>query len=110
MYHDAVLERLFGRVIAEYAELQFYAWDDQRGEVVGVGNAIPASWDGRTESLPDGGVDAVVEGRFAEDAPPPNVLCALQILIAPEYRGQALSSRMIQRMAEIGRDHGLDTL
>ena len=40
----------------------------------------------------------------------PNVLCALQILIAPEYRGQALSSRMIQRMAEIGRAHGLDTL
>jgi GNAT superfamily N-acetyltransferase len=38
------------------------------------------------------------------------VLCALQILIAPEYRGQALSGRMIQRMAEIGRAHGLDTL
>jgi hypothetical protein len=38
------------------------------------------------------------------------VLCALQILIAPECRGQGLSSRMIQRMAEIGRDHGLHTL
>src|SRR5262249_45647436 len=37
-------------------------------------------------------------------------LSALQILIAPEYRGQALSSRMISRMSEIGRDHGLDTL
>jgi GNAT superfamily N-acetyltransferase len=110
MYHDAVLERLFDRVISEYAEFQFYVWDDKREEVVGGGNAIPATWDGQAETLPDGGVDAVVEDRFADGAATPNVLCALQILIAPEYRGQALSSRMIQRMAEIGHAHGLDTL
>jgi GNAT superfamily N-acetyltransferase len=110
MYHDAVLERLFNRVIGEYAEFQFYVWDGEREEVVGGGNAIPAAWDGDTATLPDGGVDAVVEARFAEDAPTPNVLCALQILIAPELRAQGLSSRMIQRMAEIGRSHGLDTL
>ena len=110
MYHDAVLERLFGRVISDYPEFQFYAWDDEREEVVGVGNTLPATWDSRAETLPDDGIDAVVEGRFADDPPTPNVLCALQILIAPECRGQALSSRMIQRMAEIGREHGLDTL
>jgi len=110
MYHDAVMERLFGRVIAEYAEFNFYAWDDEREEVVGGGNAIPAAWDGDTATLPDGGIDAVVEARFAEETPAPTVLCALQILIAPEYRGQGLSTRMIERMAEIGRDHGLDTL
>lgn len=110
MYHDAVLERLFGRVISDYPEFQFYAWDDEREEVVGVGNTVPAAWDSRAETLPDDGIDAVVEGRFADDPPTPNVLCALQILIAPEYRGQALSSRMIQRMAEIGREHGLDML
>src|SRR5689334_17604739 len=108
MYHDAVLERLFGRVISDYAEFQFYAWDDEREEVVGVGNALPASWDGREETLPDDGIDAVVEARFSAEPPAANVLCALQILIAPEYRGQALSSRMIERMAEIGRERGLD--
>ena len=110
MYHDPVLERLFDRVIAEYAEFQFYAWDDEREEVVGGGNAIPAAWDRENATLPDGGVDAVVEARFADDPPTPNVLCALQILIAPELRAQGLSSRMIKRMAEIGRSHGLDTL
>lgn len=41
MYHDTVLNRLFGRVISEFAEFQYYAWDDEREEVVGVGNAIP---------------------------------------------------------------------
>jgi GNAT superfamily N-acetyltransferase len=110
LYHDPVLERLLGRVMGEYAEFQFYAWDGERDEVVGVGMAVPASWDGEPASLPDGGLDAVVEARFAEGAPEPSVLCALQILIAPELRGRSLSARMIRRMAEIGRDHGLETL
>jgi len=110
LYHAPVLERLFGRVISEYAEFQFYAWDDEREEVVGVGNALPAAWDGDDATLPDGGLDAVVEARFSDRPPTPTVLCAQQILIAPEFRGQALSSRMIGRMAEIGAEHGLDTL
>jgi GNAT superfamily N-acetyltransferase len=110
MYHDPVLNRLFGRVIDEYAELQFYAWDDEREEVVGAGNAIPAAWDGDAASLPDRGVDAVVEAGFADGAPRPTVLCALQIVIDPESRGRGLSRRMIERMGEIGRDHGLGTL
>jgi GNAT superfamily N-acetyltransferase len=110
MYHDTVLNELFGRVIGDFAEFQFYAWDDERNEVVGVGNAIPTAWDGDVATLPEGGVDAVVQAGFAEHAPAPTVLCALQILIAPDHRGQGLSSRMIERMAEIGRDHGLDTL
>jgi GNAT superfamily N-acetyltransferase len=110
LYHDPVLDRLLGRVIGDDAEFQFYAWDDEREAVVGVGMAVPACWDGDAASLPDGGLDAVVEARFVEGAPEPTVLCALQILIAPEYRGQALSARMIRRMGEIGRDHGLETL
>ena len=71
---------------------------------------MPTFWDGDVATLPEGGVDAVVEARFADGAAEPNVLCALQIVIAPEARAQGLSSRMIQRMAEIGRGHGLDTL
>jgi GNAT superfamily N-acetyltransferase len=104
------LKRLFGRVVAEYAEFLFYAWDDEREEVIGVGHAIPAAWDGDRASLPDGGFDAVIEARFAPAPPTPTVLCALGITIAPECRGRGLSRRIIERMAEIGRDHGLDTL
>jgi GNAT superfamily N-acetyltransferase len=110
LYHAPVAERLFSRVVSECAEFFFYAWDDERDEVVGAGHAMPATWDGDAATLPDGGLDAVMEARFADRAPTPNVLCAIQILIAPEYRGQGLSARMIRRMAEIGRSHGLDTL
>ena len=110
MNEGSVLKRLFGRVVAEYAEFLFYAWDDEREEVIGVGHAIPAAWDGDIASLPDGGFDAVLEARFAQEPPTPTVLCALGITIAPECRGQGLSRRMIERMAEIGRDHSLETL
>jgi GNAT superfamily N-acetyltransferase len=110
MYHDPVLNRLFRRVIDEYPELQFYAWDDEREKVVGAGNAIPAAWDGNPASLPDEGIDAVVEAGFAEGAAMPTVLCALQIVIDPDFRGQGLSRRMIERMGEIGRANGLETL
>ena len=46
--------------------------------------------DGDIASLPDGGIDAVAEARFAEGAPTPTVLCAHERLggvivgIAPE--------------------------
>ena len=52
LYHDPVLDRLFDRVIGEYADFHFYAWDDEREEVVGVGNAIPAAWDGTSRASP----------------------------------------------------------
>ena len=51
-----------------------------------------------------------MESRFTPEPLAPTVLCALGITIAREYRGQGLSRRMIERMAEIGRDHGLETL
>jgi hypothetical protein len=57
-----VVKRLFGRVVAEYAEFLFYAWDEEREEVIGVGHAIPAAWDGDTANLP-AGFDAVIEAR-----------------------------------------------
>jgi GNAT superfamily N-acetyltransferase len=110
MNEGSVLKRLFGRVVSEYSDFLYYAWDDERDEVIGVGHAIPTTWDGDTASLPDGGFDAVIESRFAPKPPPPTVLCALGITIAPEWRGRGLSRLMIERMALIGRAHGLDAL
>ena len=111
MNEGAVLKRLFGRVVAENAEFLFYGWGDERQEVIGVGHAIPAAWDGDIATLPDGGFDAVLEARFAPELSAPTVLCALGIHHRPpEYRGQGLSLvASIKRMAEIGRYHGLDT-
>ena len=110
MHHDPVGNTYFPRVRDEYPELQFFAWHDESNEVVAGGDAVPASWDDDPETLPDGGLDAVLEASFAEGAPEPNVLCALQIVIAGEHRGRGLSVRMIERMATLAREHGLTRL
>lgn len=110
MHHDPVANAFFGRVRDDYAHLQFFAWDDELGVVVAEGNAVPAAWDGRIETLPSGGLDAVLEASFAEGAPTPNVLCALQIVISSDYQGRGLSLRMIERMSELGRLHGFTSL
>ena len=110
MYHDPVVNELFMRGIRAAPELQFCAWDDERDEVVGQGNAVPVAWDGDVDTLPDRGIDAALETSLAENAPASNVLCALQIMVAPSRRGQGLSGRMIQRMHELGREQGFDRL
>jgi GNAT superfamily N-acetyltransferase len=110
MYHDPVANEFFMRAVRESPELQFYVWDDERDEVIGQGNAVPAFWDGDAHTLPDRGIDAALEARFAKDPPDPNALCALQIMVAPDRRGQGLSRRMVERMHQLGREHGLRTL
>jgi GNAT superfamily N-acetyltransferase len=110
MHHDPVGNVYFPRVRDEFAHLQFFAWDDESDVVVAEGNTIPVAWDGRTQSLPDRGLDAALESAFAEGAPQPNTLCALQIVIDTGYRGRGLSLQMIERMAELGRLHGLSSL
>jgi GNAT superfamily N-acetyltransferase len=110
MLNDPVCNRFFGRVRAELAHLQFFAWEEEADELVAEGNSMPAAWDGDPASLPDAGLDAVLEAGFAEDAPVPDVLCALQIMIAADHQGTGVSRRMIERMAEIGRAEGFDAL
>jgi GNAT superfamily N-acetyltransferase len=110
MLNDPVCNRLFGRVRTELAHLQFFAWDEDGDDLAAEGNAAPAAWDGDPESLPEAGVDAVLEATFADARLEPNVLCALQIMIAPSRQGHGLSRRMVERMAEIGREQGFEAL
>jgi GNAT superfamily N-acetyltransferase len=110
MHHDPVCNAYFGRVRDDLGHLQFIAWDDALDHVIAEGNAIATKWDGTNESLPDGGLDATLEGAFSQGAPKPNVLCALQIVIDSAYQGRGLSIRMIERMAELGRLHGFEVL
>jgi GNAT superfamily N-acetyltransferase len=110
MHHDPVCNAYFGRVRDEIAQLQFFAWDEDRNEVAAEANAVPVAWDGKPSSLPDGGLDSALEAAFATGALAPNVLCALQIVISSTYQGRGLSMRLIERMAELGRLHGFESL
>ena len=72
----------------EHLQLQSFAWDDERNEVVAEGNTLPAAWDGDPDTLPEGGIHAVLESGLGTPAPDPTVLCALQIMVAPERQGE----------------------
>ena len=110
MHHDPVANAYFPRVRGELAYLQCFAWDEDADHVAAEANAVPVTWDGQPASLPDAGLDAALESAFVDAGPTPNVVCALQIVIDPRYQGQGLSTRMIERMAELGRLHGYDLL
>jgi GNAT superfamily N-acetyltransferase len=110
MHHDPVCNRFFGRVRTEYADLQFFAWDDERDQLVAEGNALPAAWDGDPLSLPDEGLDAVLEAGFTQGTVDATVLCALQIMVAPGRQGEGVSRQMIERMSGIGREAGFQRL
>jgi GNAT superfamily N-acetyltransferase len=110
MHHDPVANRCFPRVRGELAHLQFFAFDEERDEVAAEANTVPAEWDGHAASLPEDGLDGVLEAAFSDRPPVPNVLCALQIVIASEHQGRGLSIRLIERMAELAGLHGFEQL
>ncbi len=84
---------------------------DGADRVVAVGHTIPIDWDGSPGGLPDSMV-AVFQNAHAARANGrrPNALCALAALVAPDQRGQGLSSEMIRAMAAAARQHGLGAL
>src|SRR5206468_888319 len=69
---------------------------------------IPASWDGRPDSLSGGVVDALEEGF--SDGVRANVLCALVAVVDPEQQGRGLSGHLIGGMAETAGRAGLRCL
>jgi hypothetical protein len=73
---------------------------------------LPIRWDGRVETLPERGIDAVLEDGIAclPEGATPTAASALMIVVSPEWLGQGISPTAIRAMAEIvGRD-GLNDL
>ncbi len=112
MQHDPVTDQYWGSLYEHFADYQFGLLDKQSGEVIALGNSVPLRWDGELEELPEGGLDWELE-RSVEDqraGREPNMQCAIQVAIRPDYRGRGLSARMVQAMRAIGKAKGLDSL
>jgi GNAT superfamily N-acetyltransferase len=110
MHHDPIANRFFGRVRTEHPAFQFFAWDEEADELAAEGNSLPTAWDGDARTLPADGLDAVLAACFAESAPAPTVLCALQIMVVPSHQGGGISRLMIDRMRDLAKQHGFSKL
>lgn len=111
MLHDAVPNRLWGRMTGEFPHTQFMLLDENE-TILASGNSIPLAWDGDPASLPDDGFDWAFEHAIQgfDAGVTPNTLCAIAISILPAWQGKGLSSLMVQAMANIGRSLGFANL
>ncbi len=112
MNEDPIANRLFKVLFEAFLEYQFQMLDPGSGEIVAAANCLPLHWADDLGSLPEEGWDWALE-QGVDDARSnlqPRTLCALQIVIKPDLRGQGLSRQMLHYMKEIGRTNRLKQL
>jgi GNAT superfamily N-acetyltransferase len=93
--HDEVSNASWGRLYEERPEFQFALVED--GRVLAEGNSTPVA------GLPATWRDALREGF---DAPEPDRLCAIAILIDPDVQRRGLSRTMLEHMRGLAHVHG----
>jgi GNAT superfamily N-acetyltransferase len=108
IHHDDVVVARWPLLHERLPDFQLILYDSETDTVLGRGCTIPVAWDGRSESLPGGVVDVLVEG-FADGATA-NVLCALVAVVDPRQQGRGLSGYIIGGMAEAAGRAGLECL
>jgi hypothetical protein len=95
----------WGRLFDEFPEFQFVLYDDEEQQVIAEGHTLPCEWDGTPEGLGDG-IDTTIDAAFnaREAGRSPNALCALAAEIRPRFQGGGLAKRVLDVMADLGRD------
>lgn len=107
MLHDSVSD-LFPDLYAKLPDYQFTLVDKEK-KPMAIGNSIPLSWEKEINDLPDEGWRWALETGLADHdkGVKPNTLCALQIVVFREFRGQNLSQWAVRAMKLNGEQHGL---
>ena len=110
MLHFPVANRLWHHLDEELAGWQ-HMLVDPAGRIAAAGNSAPLAWNGTDDDLPAGWDDQferTVAGLRAGIAP--NTLGAIQIVVAPEHRGDRLAGRMVEVFRERARVAGFGAL
>ena len=111
MFHDPVMNRLWGHLQADFAQFQHVVCDET-GAVVAGGNTVPLAWDGSMKDLPACGVDGAFE-RAVEglnNGVTPNTLCAIQASVHSSQRGKQLSGLILNVMRTLAGRAGLNAV
>ncbi len=98
-----MVEALWAYLYELASDYQFALLDETSESLVAVGNCIPIRWDGDPHSLPDRGLDAVLEDGVAclREGATATAASALMIVVSPEWLGHGISGEAIRAMAEV---------
>jgi GNAT superfamily N-acetyltransferase len=112
MLHDRVANENWHELFDRFSEYQLALYDTQNDRVAGMGNSFPLRWEDSLENLPESGWDwafqeAVKNHRQGVE---PNLHCAIQIVVRPDYRSQGLSGPMVEAVRAVTRSKGLKSL
>ena len=115
MFKDPMAPLYFGRGRFEhYRAFALVAVDEAApGMVIARAASVPFAFGGEgREKLPASGWDGVL--RWADRdrllGPPPTAVCALEITIRPERKGQSLAALMVRALRDNARGQGFDVL
>jgi len=112
MLHDAVANELWHELLDRFAEYQLALYDIQNNRVAAMGNSFPLRWDEPLENLPEGGWDwAFLKAvRNHKQGVVPNIHCAIQIIVRPDYQGLGLSALAIEAVRSVTKSRGFQLL
>ncbi|MAU11924.1 MAG: hypothetical protein CL607_19015 [Anaerolineaceae bacterium] len=108
--HDQIADKYWPAYYEDLADFLFYLCEDDK--VVAHGKTIPVRWEDGLSTLPDMGWDWAIQSGvtgYAEGFQP-NMLSALEISIAPQFRGKGLSKVCLELMYHIADQQGFDKL
>jgi len=112
MLHDPIADEYWHELFDRFIDYQFAMLDAETNRMEAMGNSLPLHWDKDLSELPEGGWDWVFV-KATEDhknGVVPNIQSAIQVAVHPDYRGQGLSTKMVQAMRAIGQSKGLKYL
>ena len=103
MFEDPVAGERWHLLYERFGGFQYFLLDEEVDELVAEVNSLPVRVD--LAALPDRGWDEVMT-RGTDAVDPPNVVTALQVMIAPGRQGQGLSKLCLETMRANAVDHG----
>ncbi|MBN1458732.1 MAG: hypothetical protein JXA57_04295 [Armatimonadetes bacterium] len=111
MLHDPVSNH-WTELYEFFPGFQFALVDEDNGALAAIGNSVPMAWEGDSLELPEEGWDWAFEQALSDRAKGLNPVtqCGLQIVVAPEYHRQGLSTQAVTAMRSIGQREGLSRL
>lgn len=108
MLHEPVANEHWHELLDRFPEYQLALYDSQGDRVAAMGNSFPLRWDDSLENLPDEGWDwAFIQAvDNHKQGVRPNMHCAIQVVIHPDYRSQGLSVPTLKAVSALTREKG----